>query len=58
MALPTVDTSKCTGCGTCSDECPSGCWDIDAHAVLARPDDCAECGICSDACPNGAISLD
>jgi NAD-dependent dihydropyrimidine dehydrogenase PreA subunit len=56
MSVPVVDSNLCTACGICVDECPSGCYDLEAVAVLARPDDCTECSICVDACPNGSIS--
>lgn len=58
MSVPTVNVAACDACGTCSDECPSGCYDVAATAVMARPDDCSECGICVDSCPNGALSMD
>lgn len=58
MSVPVVDPNLCTACGTCVDECPNGCYDLEEVAVLARPDDCTECGICVDACPSGAISMD
>jgi NAD-dependent dihydropyrimidine dehydrogenase PreA subunit len=58
MSVPVVDKANCTACGICDDECPSGCYDIEDTAVLARPDDCSECGSCVDACPNGVLSMD
>jgi NAD-dependent dihydropyrimidine dehydrogenase PreA subunit len=57
MSAPKVDLNLCTACGTCVDECPNGCWDVEASAVMARPADCTECGVCVDACPNEAITL-
>ncbi len=53
-----LDSSKCTGCGTCLQVCP--------HAVLAKQngtvtiedrDACMECGACAKNCPAGAISV-
>jgi len=58
MSVPVVDAGACTSCGTCVDSCPSGCYDLEATAVMARPDDCTECGICVDDCPSSAISMD
>lgn len=58
MSVPVVDDATCTACGTCADECPNGCYDVAATAVMARADDCTECGICVDACPSGALSMD
>ena len=58
MSVPVVDPNTCTACGTCVDECPSGCYELEEVAVLARPDDCTECGICVDSCSSEAISMD
>jgi NAD-dependent dihydropyrimidine dehydrogenase PreA subunit len=53
-----LDSSKCTGCGTCLQVCP--------HEVLARQngtviisdrDACMECGACAKNCPAEAISV-
>jgi len=57
MSVPAVDTAACTACGTCVDECPNGCYDLAASALMARPDDCSECGICVDACPSSALTM-
>lgn len=57
MSVPVVDRDVCSACGTCVDECPNGCYELDDAAVMARPDDCTECGICADACPSGAIAF-
>lgn len=57
MSIPVVDSNLCTACGICIDECPQSCYDLEAVAVLARPDDCTECEICVDACPSGAITM-
>lgn len=53
-----LDSEKCTGCGTCLDVCP--------HAVLTRTngtvtignrDACMECGACAKNCPAEAITV-
>jgi ferredoxin len=56
--LPTIDLSRCTGCGLCVKRCPH-------HAVamvsgqprIVRPRACAYCATCEDFCPEGAIAL-
>jgi NAD-dependent dihydropyrimidine dehydrogenase PreA subunit len=58
MSVPVVDPNACTACGTCIDECPESCYDLEDVAKLNRPGDCTECGICVDSCPDGAISMD
>jgi len=58
MSVPVVDPNLCTACGSCVDECPSSCYDLEDVAKLNRPEDCTECGICVDSCASGAISMD
>jgi len=50
-----VDVTKCDGCGTCVEECPSEAISIvDGHAFI-DVDECVECLTCIDVCPNEAI---
>ncbi len=51
-----IHGAKCTGCGTCADECPT-------EAIAPAPGDgtfrinpvvCVNCGTCEAACPSGA----
>lgn len=54
--LPTVDTSKCTGCGDCVPLCPTGCLQMRGVLPwLPRPEDCISCGVCVLICPDAAI---
>jgi formate hydrogenlyase subunit 6/NADH:ubiquinone oxidoreductase subunit I len=63
--LPAVDTSRCTGCGQCSDVCPVEAIAMtpDRSSGKRRPqpvldsDICLGCGVCARACPSGAITL-
>ena len=52
----TIDSGKCTGCGSCVEVCP-----VDAITVddIANVDDdkCIDCGTCVDECPTDAIEL-
>ncbi len=55
---PKIDESKCDGCGSCVDGCPSEVLELkDDKAIVANPDDCTECELCVDECPNNAISM-
>lgn len=50
---PTIDTTKCNGCGLCSKNCKSECINSKAHAIdYSR---CVVCGNCIEKCRQGAI---
>ncbi|MFO7274396.1 MAG: 4Fe-4S dicluster domain-containing protein [Bacillota bacterium] len=59
--LPTVDGTKCVGCGACALVCPArlitledqGTWKV-LTADLAR---CTYCARCAEVCPYGAFQM-
>jgi len=53
-----VDNEKCTGCGTCVDECPSEAISMKDEKAVVDADTCVDCGVCVDTCPSEAISLE
>ncbi len=54
-----IDTEKCTGCGTCVDNCPVGLYELnDDKAVLTGDiSECAVCRVCEASCPSVAIEV-
>jgi NAD-dependent dihydropyrimidine dehydrogenase PreA subunit len=54
-----IDRDKCTGCGTCVEECPGDVLRLDSHskAFQRYPDDCWYCGACAEDCPTEAIKV-
>ena len=58
---PTVDKSKCVGCGMCITGCGRNVYDWDSKenkTVVARPNNClVGCVTCSNTCLFGAISF-
>lgn len=49
-----VNPDKCTGCGTCTDVCPTEAIVLDhGKAVIGMA--CVDCGACPRVCPEGAI---
>ncbi|MFX1474883.1 MAG: ATP-binding protein [Promethearchaeota archaeon] len=56
---PKVDESKCNGCGSCADVCPSEVFVLeDEKSKVVNPDDCVDCESCVENCPEGAIVLE
>lgn len=55
-----VNKEKCTGCGTCVDECPSEAITLDEKEGIAvvNEDECVDCGACEDVCPAEAIKVE
>lgn len=51
---PSLNTDKCTGCGTCSKVCPARVI-TNARPPLFRLSDCIGCMCCAESCPEGAI---
>jgi thioredoxin reductase/NAD-dependent dihydropyrimidine dehydrogenase PreA subunit len=59
---PSIDPSKCLGCGACVKACPEQPHHevlglIDGKAVLVGPTDCIGHGACKTVCPFEAITL-
>ncbi len=51
-----VTTEKCTGCGTCTEVCPSeAIWIENGKATITL--ECIDCGACPRVCPEGAIKM-
>jgi len=53
----TLHRERCKGCGSCTEVCPQGVWEMgaDKRSVLAHIDDCTACRACITQCPEGAI---
>jgi NAD-dependent dihydropyrimidine dehydrogenase PreA subunit len=55
-----VDSSKCTGCGTCIEQCPMGVYELvpvgrKKLSRVAYKDRCIACHTCELRCPYEAI---
>ncbi|MDA3818762.1 MAG: 4Fe-4S binding protein [Prolixibacteraceae bacterium] len=53
--IPVIDTSKCTGCGTCVDVCRRDAIKLVNGVVQIIPELCINCRLCVRKCPEGAI---
>ena len=58
--VPSIDASRCSGCGRCVAACPERLISLEAdqyrkHALISQPERCIRCGACLDACPLEAI---
>jgi ferredoxin len=53
-----VDSEKCTGCGTCVDDCPSEAIKMADEKAAVDAETCIDCGVCVESCPAEAISME
>lgn len=61
----TIDDAKCTGCGTCVENCPQQILELQRVGVKkkARPAEnwaemCVACRYCQKFCPYGAVKIE
>ncbi|MBI9086930.1 MAG: DUF362 domain-containing protein [Desulfobacterales bacterium] len=57
LLLPRVDPEKCTGCGTCVDQCPAGALTMVDALPRVDADKCITCFCCQEMCPEQAMTL-
>jgi len=55
MTMVYVDETRCTGCGLCTDVCPTGAISVVDGVARVEQSLCQECEACFSACPNGAL---
>jgi 2-oxoglutarate ferredoxin oxidoreductase subunit delta len=60
MAVVSINSKWCKGCGICVAFCPKNTLDLDREgkAFQARQDDCIGCGMCALYCPDLAVTVD
>ena len=54
---PQPDTERCTGCGTCVDQCPVSALSMVGQFPEADPEICIRCFCCQEICPENAMAL-
>jgi len=51
----------CSGCGTCVEVCPVGCFVLDdggLPVLMVRQDNCVACEACVLQCPDRALTME
>ncbi|AOW15242.1 4Fe-4S ferredoxin [Hydrogenophaga crassostreae] len=61
-ALPSIDTTRCTGCGWCVAVCPPHVLSLESRnwqkfSTLHDEPGCTGCGLCAVKCPFDAIAM-
>jgi len=54
---PVADPARCTGCGTCVDQCPAQALTLVDGLAVVDPEACIACFCCQEMCPEKAIAL-
>ena len=54
---PQVDSDRCTGCGTCVEQCPVAALTLPVDLPEVATETCIACFCCQEICPEKAISL-
>ncbi|MEE4609343.1 MAG: DUF362 domain-containing protein [Desulfobacteraceae bacterium] len=54
---PRPDAQRCTGCGTCVDQCPAGALTLVDDLPQVTPELCIACFCCQEMCPEQAMVL-
>jgi NAD-dependent dihydropyrimidine dehydrogenase PreA subunit len=52
-----VDESKCSGCKSCVEVCPSSAISVPEKLAIVKEEDCIDCNACEDACTTHAITI-
>ena len=53
----TVNSTTCTGCGTCIDRCQTEALRLEASQAVLNADRCIGCGLCVSTCPTDSLAL-
>lgn len=54
---PEADPARCTGCGTCVEQCPAQALTLDGGVPVVDVEACIACFCCQEMCPEKAIAL-
>lgn len=55
--MPTVDSTRCDGCGLCTRVCPDAVFVLSGRKACVAGSRCLGCGHCVAVCPQDAVTL-
>ena len=56
--MPWINSERCTACGDCVEECPSGAILLTNDTAVINMEECIRCGSCHEICPEEAVRHD
>jgi len=56
--MPWINSSTCTGCGICEQNCPANAIEVHEQKAELNQEICIRCGICHSVCPLDAVRHD
>lgn len=57
LLRPKADPGRCTGCGTCVEQCPVSALSISDDIPQVNSETCIACFCCQEICPEKAVAL-
>jgi len=55
ISFPVIDVNKCSGCGECTNQCPTAAISIINNKAVIDLTRCRNCRACQTVCPENAI---
>ena len=57
IAMASINSENCTGCGLCASSCPKGAIKIVQNKAQLNGENCIGCGLCASVCKTDSIEI-